>query len=100
MTSDTLPINVVSDYADNIVAQQVSRMNGVGQVYLGGPRKPAIRIQIDPRKAAALGLQLDQIRASIAQGTVNAPKGQLIGAQQALTIYADDQAWTPGPGTT
>ena len=92
MTSDTLPINVVSDYADNIVAQQLSRMNGVGQVNLGGPRKPAIRIQIDPRKAAALGLQLDQIRASIAQGTVNAPKGQLIGAQRALTIYADDQA--------
>ncbi len=92
MTSDTLPINVVSDYADNIVAQQISRMDGVGQVNLGGPRKPAIRIQIDPRKAAALGLQLDQIRASIAQGTVNAPKGQLVGAQQALTIYADDQA--------
>ena len=38
MTSDTVPINVVSDYADNIVAQQLSRMNGVGQVNLGGPR--------------------------------------------------------------
>src|SRR5258707_12041558 len=66
MTSDTLPINVVSDYADNIVAQQLSRMNGVGQVNLGGPRKPAIRIQIDPPKAPALGPQLDQIRAPTA----------------------------------
>jgi hydrophobe/amphiphile efflux-1 (HAE1) family protein len=92
MTSDTLPINVVSDYADNIVAQQVSRIRGVGQVNLGGSRKPAIRIQIDPRKAAALGLQLDQVRATIAQGTVNAPKGQLIGRQQSLTVYTDDQA--------
>jgi HAE1 family hydrophobic/amphiphilic exporter-1 len=92
MTSDTLPINVISDYADNIVAQQVSRIRGVGQVNFGGFRKPAIRIQIDPRKAAALGLQLDQIRATIAQATANAPKGQLIGRQQSLTVYTDDQA--------
>ena len=92
MTSDTLPINVVSDYADNIVAQQLSRMRGVGQVNLSGPRKPAIRIQIDPRKAAALGLQLDQIRTTISVATVNAPKGQLIGRQQTLTVYTDDQA--------
>jgi HAE1 family hydrophobic/amphiphilic exporter-1 len=91
MTSDTVPTNIVSDYADNIVAQQLSRMNGVGQVNLGGPRKPAIRIQIDPRKAAALGLQLDQIRNTIAQGTVNAPKGQLLGRQQTLTVYTNDQ---------
>ena len=92
MTSDTVPLNIVSDYADNIVAQQISRMNGVGLVNLSGVRKPAIRIQIDPRKAAALGLQLDQIRNTIAQGTVNAPKGQLLGLHQTLTVYANDQA--------
>ena len=95
MTSDTLPINIVSDYADNIVAQQVSRMNGVGLVQLGGPRKPAIRIQIDPRKAAALGLQLDQIRTTISTATVNQPKGVLIGQQQTLTVYTDDQVLDP-----
>ncbi len=92
MTSDTVPINIVSDYADNIVAQQISRMNGVGQVNLGGPRKPAIRIQIDPRKVAALGLQLDSIRNTLSQGTVNAPKGQLLGNRQTLTVYTNDQA--------
>jgi hydrophobe/amphiphile efflux-1 (HAE1) family protein len=92
MTSDTIPLNIVSDYADNIVGQQLARMKGVGQVNFGGARKPAIRIQIDPRKAAALGLQLDQIRATLATATVNAPKGQLIGSQQTLTVYTDDQA--------
>jgi HAE1 family hydrophobic/amphiphilic exporter-1 len=92
MTSDTIPLNIVSDYADNVVGQQLARMKGVGQVNLGGSRKPAIRIQIDPRKAAALGLQLDQIRATLATATVNAPKGQLIGSQQTLTVYTDDQA--------
>ncbi len=86
MTSDTIPLNIVSDYADNIVGQQLARMKGVGQVNFGGARKPAIRIQIDPRKAAALGLQLDQIRATLATATVNAPKGQLIGSQQTLTV--------------
>ncbi|MDR2215579.1 MAG: efflux RND transporter permease subunit, partial [Nevskiaceae bacterium] len=92
MSSETLPMNVVSDYADNIVGQQLARMKGVGQVNFGGLRKPAIRIQIDPRKAAALGLQLDQIRATLASSTVNAPKGQLIGSRQTLTVYANDQA--------
>ena len=95
MTSDTLPLNIVSDYADNVVGQQLARMNGVGQINFGGARKPAIRIQIDPRKAAALGLQLDQIRATLATGTANAPKGQLIGNRQTLTVYTDDQALDP-----
>jgi HAE1 family hydrophobic/amphiphilic exporter-1 len=92
MRSDTLPISTVSDYADNIVAQQVSRIDGVGLVNMFAARKPAIRVQIDPRKAAALGLQLDQIRAQLATNTVNFPKGQLMGDKRNYTIYANDQA--------
>jgi hydrophobic/amphiphilic exporter-1 (mainly G- bacteria), HAE1 family len=51
-------------------------------VYIGGAQKPAVRIQLDPRRAAALGLQLDAVRAQIAANTVNLPKGTLTGAQQ------------------
>ncbi|HXC60439.1 MAG TPA: efflux RND transporter permease subunit [Steroidobacteraceae bacterium] len=91
MTSDTMPMNIVSDYADSVVGQRLSRMKGVGQVNYGGARKPAIRIRVDPRKAAALGLQLEQIRTAIVQGTANAPKGQLIGQQQTLIVYTNDQ---------
>ena len=91
LTSDFLPISVVSDYADNVVAQQISRMSGVGLVNISGAQKPAIRIRIDPRRAAALGLQLDTIRAQIAANTVNAPKGQLIGPTGSFTVYANDQ---------
>jgi HAE1 family hydrophobic/amphiphilic exporter-1 len=91
MMSDTLPLVQVSDYADNIVAQQISRIDGVGIVSVGGAQKPATRIQVDPRKVAALGLQLDSIRAAIANNTVNAPKGNLIGPRQAMTVYANDQ---------
>ena len=91
MNSDTLPLVQVSDYADSIVAQTLSRIDGVGQVNVGGIQRPAIRIQIDPRKVAALGLQLDTIRTAINTNTVNAPKGNLISPRQSTTVYANDQ---------
>jgi HAE1 family hydrophobic/amphiphilic exporter-1 len=91
LTSDTLPISTVDDYADNILSQQISRIDGVGLVNIGGAQKPAVRIRLDPNKAAALGLQLDAIRATIASETVNAPKGLINGAQKASTVYANDQ---------
>jgi HAE1 family hydrophobic/amphiphilic exporter-1 len=97
MRSDTLPIAKVSDYADSIVAQQLSRLDGVGIVNIYGQRKPAIRVQIDPRKVASLGLQLDSIRQVIAANTVNAPKGALNGPNGNLTILANDQILDLGP---
>jgi HAE1 family hydrophobic/amphiphilic exporter-1 len=91
LSSDTLPISAVSDYADNILSQQVSRIEGVGLVIIGGQQKPAMRIRIDPRKAAALGLQLDGVRSQITSSTVNAPKGLINGALRSYTVYANDQ---------
>jgi hydrophobe/amphiphile efflux-1 (HAE1) family protein len=93
LTSETLPLRTVSDYVDSLLAQQLSRIEGVGQVNIGGAVKPAVRIRIDPRKAAELGLQLDQVRAQIAANTVNAPKGSISGAQQSYTVYANDQVF-------
>jgi HAE1 family hydrophobic/amphiphilic exporter-1 len=91
LRSDTLPVSRVSDYADNFVAQQISRIDGVGQAQLFGTRKPAVRIRLDPRRVAALGLQLDTIRTAISANTVNAPKGNLSGDDRNMTIYANDQ---------
>ncbi|MGZ3346182.1 MAG: efflux RND transporter permease subunit [Caulobacteraceae bacterium] len=91
MYSNTLPLVQVSDYADSIIAQRLSRIDGVGQVNVGGIQRPAIRIQIDPRKVAALGLQLDSIRTAIGTNTVNAPKGNLISPREPMTVYANDQ---------
>ena len=91
LTSDTLPLSAVDDYAENILVQQISRIDGVGQVQVGGQQKPAIRIQIDPSKVAALGLQLDNVRQTIAAATVNAPKGSINGPQKSSVIYANDQ---------
>ncbi|HEX4741719.1 MAG TPA: efflux RND transporter permease subunit [Caulobacteraceae bacterium] len=95
MSSNTLPIQTVNDYADNILSQHLSQIEGIGQVVVGGQQKPAIRIRIDPHKMAALGLQLDNIRAAVANQTINAPKGSLNGTARSLTVYANDQIMDP-----
>jgi hydrophobe/amphiphile efflux-1 (HAE1) family protein len=91
MQSDVLPLTEVSDYAANIVAQQISQLRGVAQVSIMGEQKPAVRVQVDPAKLAALGLSLDDVRGVIASATLNSPKGSLNGPHQSLAIYANDQ---------
>ena len=59
--SDAFPITQVSDYADNVLSQQISQVPGVGLVTLGGQRKPAVRVQVEPAKLAALGLALEDV---------------------------------------
>jgi HAE1 family hydrophobic/amphiphilic exporter-1 len=97
LRSDTLPLDQVDNYADVILSQQVSRIDGVGLVNIGGQQKPAVRIQIDPRKIAARGLQIDAMRQAIVAATVNAPKGTIVGPRRNLTVYANDQILDAGP---
>ena len=97
VNSDTLPLITVDDYADTVLAQQISRISGVGQVSIGGEQKPAIRVQIDPGKIAALGIGLEELRGTIASVTANSPKGSLDGERRNLTIYANDQLTTAAP---
>jgi hydrophobe/amphiphile efflux-1 (HAE1) family protein len=97
LTSDALPLAQVDDYADVILSQQISRIDGVGLVTIAGQQKPAVRIRIDPRKVAALGLQIDNVRAQIVASTVNAPKGAINGPEQNLTVYANDQILDVSP---
>ncbi len=90
-TSDTLPLTTVSDRTDAQLAQQISQISGVAQVFIGGQQKPSIRIQIDPTKLVAKGLSLEDVRAQIATTTVDSPKGNIDGEKRAYTIYANDQ---------
>jgi HAE1 family hydrophobic/amphiphilic exporter-1 len=91
VTSDTLPLINVNDFADTQLAQQISQISGVAQVSIGGQQKPAIRIQIDPAKLVAKGLQLEDVRSQIAITTVDNPKGNIDGNTRSYTIYANDQ---------
>jgi HAE1 family hydrophobic/amphiphilic exporter-1 len=95
--SDVLPMIQVNDYADNILAQQISQISGVGQVQINGQQKPAIRIQVDPAKIATLGLSLEDIRSVIATVSVNQPKGTVDGKDQSFTVYTNDQLLNARP---
>jgi hydrophobe/amphiphile efflux-1 (HAE1) family protein len=89
--SDELPLITTDDYAENILAQQISAIPGVAQVFVGGQRKRAIRIQIDPARLAATGLTLEDARAMLTTATTNGPKGTIDGERRTFTIYDNDQ---------
>ncbi|CAH2600196.1 multidrug efflux pump RND permease subunit MdtB [Rhodovastum atsumiense] len=89
--SDLHPLIDVDDYADNILAQQISQISGVSQVFIGGERKRAVRVQVDPAKLAAMGITLEDARSALATATVNAPKGTIDGVKRSFTVYANDQ---------
>jgi hydrophobe/amphiphile efflux-1 (HAE1) family protein len=89
--SDEVPMIEVDDYADNILAQQISQISGVSQVFIGGEQKRAVRIQVDPSRLAAMGLTLEDARLALTSATVNSPKGTVDGEKRVFTIYANDQ---------
>ena len=91
LTAQTMPLTAINDAADNILAQQLSQVRGVAQVNIFGQQKPAVRIQVDPARAAAVGLGLEDVRTQIANATVDAPKGTLDGPRQSFAVYTNDQ---------
>ncbi len=95
--SDVLPLTSVDDYAENVLSQQISRLPGVAQVSIGGQQKPAVRVQVDPAKIAALGIQLEDIASVMSATTVNTPKGSINGATRNFTIYDNDQLLKAAP---
>ena len=91
LSSDTLPITTVSDYANSILAQKISQIPGVGIVGIGGLQSPSIRIQVNPAQLAAANLDLEDIRTALVNATVDQPKGQLYGPQQTFALQTNDQ---------
>ncbi|TDH63552.1 acriflavine resistance protein B [Dankookia rubra] len=89
--SEVYPIDRVDDFADTRIAQQLSQIQGVGQVNITGEQKPSIRIRLDPDRVAALGLGLEDVRAVVNNATVDRPKGAFDGPRQAFAVLANDQ---------
>ncbi|HEY8259824.1 MAG TPA: efflux RND transporter permease subunit, partial [Methylosinus sp.] len=80
LTSKTLPTSVIYDAADTVIAQRISQIPGVGEVRVAGAEQPAIRVQIDPARLAAMGLGLDKVASAIVSANVLAPVGALDGS--------------------
>ncbi|HLL24849.1 MAG TPA: efflux RND transporter permease subunit, partial [Kofleriaceae bacterium] len=91
VTSDTLPLAAVSDFADSVLAQKMSQVTGVGLVTMAGGQKPAVRVQVDPVALAGTGLTLEDVRTAIAAANVNQPKGNIDGPRQDYAIATNDQ---------
>ncbi|HEY2136521.1 MAG TPA: MdtB/MuxB family multidrug efflux RND transporter permease subunit [Xanthobacteraceae bacterium] len=91
LSSTTLPLPQVEDLADTRLAQKISQLPGVGLVSLSGGQRPAVRVQADTRKLAAYGLNIDDLRTTLANANVNTPKGNFDGPTRATTINANDQ---------
>lgn len=91
LSSDVAPTTEVDHYAEDVIAQQISQMSGVGLVDFHGPQRPSVRIRLDPDKVAARGLTVDDVRTVIGQQTINAPKGSLSDAGRTIVLDATDQ---------
>jgi hydrophobe/amphiphile efflux-1 (HAE1) family protein len=94
ITSDSLPLDRVNDFADTLLAQKLSEVTGVGLVTIQGNQKPAVRVQVNPAAISALGLSLEDVRALLGQANVNAPKGSFEGPRQSFTIGSNDQIFS------
>src|SRR6516165_8059982 len=95
LTSKTLPLTELEDLADTRLAQKISQLPGVGLVTVSGGQRPAVRIIANVRALAAYGLNIDDLRTTIANNNVNSPKGTLDGPARSWTINANDQIQSP-----
>src|SRR5499425_2386970 len=95
LTSKILPLIELHDLADTRLAQKISQLPGVGLVSVSGGQRPSVRIIANVRALAAYGLNIDDLRTTIANNNVNAPKGTLDGPQRSWTINANDQIRSP-----
>ncbi len=92
VSSETLPIYTVDEYAETVMAQRISTVSGVSQVNVFGGQKYAVRIQLDPDALASRGIGVDEVQAAIGENNnSNIPTGKLYGSKQAFTIQSSGQ---------
>jgi HAE1 family hydrophobic/amphiphilic exporter-1 len=91
LSSDTMPMNQLDEYAETLMAQRISTVQGVAQVQVYGAQKYAVRVQLDPREIASRGLGLDEVASAIRSSNVNLPTGVLLGPYTAYTVQANGQ---------
>jgi len=91
LTSDIVTLPQMYDAADSILAQKLSQVEGVGQVFVGGGAKPAVRAELNPTLLNKLGVGLDTVRTALGSANANRPKGELSGPNETWTVDDNDQ---------
>jgi hydrophobic/amphiphilic exporter-1 (mainly G- bacteria), HAE1 family len=94
LTSPTLPLSTVDEFAETLVAQSISTINGVAQVQVWGGQKYAVRVQIDPKAMATRQIGIDEVEQALTEGNVSLPTGTLWGPHQVVNVEATGQLFT------
>ena len=93
LTSDTLPLSTVNEYAETYLAQRISTISGVAQVQVFGQQKYAVRVQVDPNALAARGVGINEVEQAVASANVNLPTGTLYGKDRMFAVQATGQLY-------
>jgi len=91
LSSPTLKLSTVDEYAETLIAQRISMVSGVAQVQVNGAQKYAVRVQLDPLALASRGVGVDEVSEAVQKANVNLPTGVLWGKHEALTVQANGQ---------
>src|SRR5437899_1090849 len=91
LTSDTLPLYQLDELGETMMAQRISMVPGVAQVFVYGSQKYAVRVQLDPRQLAARGIGINEVQNAVANSNVNLPTGVMNGPFTAYTVQANGQ---------
>ncbi len=91
LSSGTLPLSKVDEYAEDYLAERISMVSGVAEVQVYGSQKYAVRIQVDPKELAARGIGIDEVAGAVAAANVDLPTGTLSGAHRQFTVQAHGQ---------
>jgi len=91
MTSDNILLPEIYDAADSVIAQKLRQTPGVGEVFIGGGARPAVRVQVNPGLLNTYGISLENVRLALNSANSNRPKGQLGNAEHAWGVAATDQ---------
>lgn len=94
LTSSTLPLYTVDEYAQTLLAQRISMASGVSRVQVFGAQKYAVRVQLNPDELTARSIGIDEVQQAIQRSNVNLPVGKLYGEKQAFTIQSSGQLTT------
>ena len=91
LTSDTITLPQMYDAADSVLSQKLAQVDGVGQVFVGGGARPAVRAEVNPNLLNKIGLGLDAVRTALGSANANRPKGEVANAVNAWAITDNDQ---------
>ncbi|GLU34742.1 efflux RND transporter permease subunit [Trinickia caryophylli] len=94
LTSDTMTVPRMYDYASSVLQQKLLQTPGVGDVTVGGGASPAVRMELNPDQLSHYGVSLEAVRTAIVDANANAPKGALSAGGQHYVIGANDQMMT------